>query len=149
MRQLINFDKKEISHNYPRELLINPKNKDLANLINQFYQMLSLMEVKNKKPHEDCIVSLKYAFIAKQTVEKKLYKLKIKNIIAGLRPAFTIFKEKLNDILGQACRIAFGPDREEDTQGARDWQIKTDLIAASIVIIAFLVYLINFLIWLF
>ena len=73
----------------------------------------------------------------------------LRGIIAGLRPAFNIFSDKLNEILGQACRIAFGPDREEDSQGARAWQIKADMIAASIVIIAFLVYLINFLIWLF
>ena len=36
---------------------------------------------------------------------------RVRCIIAGLKPAFTNFADKLNDLLGQACLIAFGPDR--------------------------------------
>ena len=66
---------------------------------------------------------------------------RVRCIIAGLRPAFTNFADKLNDLLGQACLIAFGPDPEEDEEGCRAWCRRAN-ITTAIIMAPFMVFFI-------
>lgn len=75
------------------------------------------IRIKRDK-HDDMIDALRYAFMAREN-KKQLHKSKIKNIIAGLRPAFSNCADKLLIFFDCAADIAFGPNPDEDPEGAR------------------------------